>query len=225
MKLNDKFEREGRYETPVSLFLQKMMIVLAFATASFCNMYWYQEMQTRSDTMITMMMKMIHFTLGAMFLAGTLQQSGFFVHDAMHNHIFHKRHIDQQCGFYVGSIIFGLSSKGWRNKHNDHHLYTNSHVKDVGPSDPQMFEDVWIQHADLIPYFPSSLIPYILRFQKYYFIPLCIFVSPIAMRIVSLARNRRVDEFFGMMLHFTCLGRIIQSFDTKIEGILFVYLS
>jgi len=173
----------------------------------------------------------LFFIISAMFFAGVLQQAGFIVHDAMHNHITHNRHVDQRIGFFFSTIIFGLSSQGWKNEHNEHHLYTNTHVKDIGPSDPQMVEDVWIQHEDLIPYFvplvgERVVRHIILKYQKYYFIPLCIFVSPIAMRIVSLVRNRREDEFMGIMSHVTCMCLIMfRSFDTVMEGMLFVYLT
>mmetsp|Transcript_26573 Transcript_26573/g.30400 ORF Transcript_26573/g.30400 Transcript_26573/m.30400 type:complete len:486 (-) Transcript_26573:102-1559(-) len=220
MKLNEKFEKEGRYETPISYFFTKVAVVGFFFIMAWANAYMYQNCNDFGS-----FAKFLCFILGSICLAGTWQQAGFIVHDTMHNHIFHNQKKDQKCGYFFGSIVLGLSSKWWRDEHTDHHLYTNSHVKNVGPSDPQMQEDIWIQHADLIQYFPKNIAPYLLKFQKYYFIPLCVVVAPINLRIESMVNNRRIDELVGFIIHCTWVTTLILSFDTIIEGVLYVFIA
>ena len=58
--------------------------------------------------------KRVSFAAGAVLLAGFWQQSGFLMHDLMHNQLFHHRKLDQALGWLFGCVCFGVSSKWWR---------------------------------------------------------------------------------------------------------------
>lgn len=144
------------------------------------------------------------------------------MHDTMHNLLFHNRHVDQKIGWVCGNVIFGISSKWWRDEHNEHHLFTNTAVDGVGPSDPQMFEDIWIQDIKILPYFWKPMTGFLLQYQHLYFVPLCTLAGPYAIKIASLAMERRPFELFGIALYWVwIIGGIMASFPTWKEGILF----
>ena len=214
MKLNDKFEREGYYETPMAFIWSRVYIVVGFFIGMFLFLALYKSYG-----------HVLAFLGGALCLAGVWQQSGFLTHDTMHNHLFHKRKQDQRLGFLFGTVIFGISSRWWRDEHNEHHLFTNTFVPGVGISDPQMQEPVWIQDAQLVPFFFQPVVKHMLRFQKYYFMPLCVFVGPQLLRFEALVNNRRMEEFVGVLIHFTWVAYLVRSFPTVLEGILFVVLA
>ena len=75
---------------------------------------------------------------GALCLAGFWQQSGFLMHDLMHNHLFHTRKLDQRVGWFFGCVCFGVSARWWRDEHTEHHLFVNTVISGVGCSDPQV---------------------------------------------------------------------------------------
>jgi len=147
--------------------------------------------------------------------------AGFLMHDAQHNLLFHDRNRDQSIGWLCGNVFLGLSSKWWRDEHNEHHLFTNTAVTGIGPSDPQMAEDVWIQDPMLLPFFWGPAAKFILKFQRYTFVPLCTVVGPYAIKVVSLVNERRPMEFFGIALYWVWVWTLISCFPTLQEGLLF----
>ena len=91
----------------------------------------------------------------------------------------------------------------------------------VGPSDPQMFEDVWIQDPMIVPFFWRPTVRYIVKFQRYYFIPICMFAGPYAIKVASLVKEKRPMEFLGIALHWVWVSALISCFPTWQEGLLF----
>jgi fatty acid desaturase len=212
MKMNDQFEQDGLYDTPALFVAGRIAIVIGFTLGMCAFVLAYHQTHSYKPAFLL---------LGAICLAGLWQQSGFLMHDTMHNHLFHNREQDQKLGWIFGSVLFGVSSKWWRDEHNEHHLFTNTVVGGVGPSDPQMIEEVWIQDPALIPFFAKPFVGHILRFQQYYFIPLCVGVGPLGIRVDGLLHTSRLGELAGVALHFLWVAMLIRSFDALWEGVVF----
>jgi fatty acid desaturase len=148
------------------------------------------------------------------------------MHDCMHNLLFHKRRLDQNVGWLCGNVFLGLSSKWWRDEHNEHHLFTNTAIDGVGPSDPQMIEDIWVQDVMITQFFhdiPPFARQIIGRYQHLYFMPLCMIAGPYAIKAVSLANagRKRPMEYIGIALHFIWVGALLSCFPTWKEALLF----
>eukprot|EP00656_Telonema_subtile_P032223 TRINITY_DN3531_c0_g2_i2.p1 TRINITY_DN3531_c0_g2~~TRINITY_DN3531_c0_g2_i2.p1 ORF type:complete len:442 (-),score=108.15 TRINITY_DN3531_c0_g2_i2:305-1630(-) len=165
------------------------------------------------------------FVIGAVSLAGFWQQSGFLMHDCMHNHHFQNRKLDQACGWFFASVCFGVSGRWWRDEHNEHHLFTNTVLTGVGKSDPQMGETVWCQDRRLFPYFNQHVLRVLLKVQHLIFIPVLIFIGPITIKLDSVLSENRPWEFCGIALHFLWTALLVRSFPVTSQGLLFWYLA
>lgn len=214
MKLNAKFEREGRYATPLSFLLSRVAILVAAAAGMMIMVYQYNS--TRNP---------LAFLLGGIFMAMVWQQSGFLMHDTMHNHIFHDRNKDQGWGFLFGNVLVGIPGKWWRDEHSEHHIFTNTVVEGVGPSDPQMVEDVWIQNERLIPYFVQGPVKFILEYQQYYFVPLCTFAGLFFVKIDAMVHTSRVMDFVGLTLHMGWVAAVLSCLPSYTEMALLYFVA
>jgi fatty acid desaturase len=148
------------------------------------------------------------------------------MHDCMHNLLFHKRRIDQFCGWICGNVILGISCKWWRDEHNEHHLFTNTGVEGVGPSDPQMIEDgVWMQDPMIEQFYhdiPPLARKLMARLQHLYFIPACVFVGPYTIKFLSIVfAGKRPIEHFGIALYFAYVAVLLSYFPTWKEALIF----
>jgi delta8-fatty-acid desaturase len=144
----------------------------------------------------------------------------------MHNLLFHNRRVDQFCGWICGNVILGISSKWWRDEHNEHHLFTNTGVEGVGPSDPQMIEDgVWMQDPMIEQFYhdiPPLARKLMARFQHLYFIPACVFVGPYTIKFLSIVfAGNRPMEHFGIALYFAYVAVLLSFFPTWKEALIF----
>ena len=159
-------------------------------------------------------------------MATIWQQSGFIMHDTMHNHIYHDRKKDQRLGYIFGNIVLGVSGKWWRDEHNEHHVFTNAMVEGVGPADPQMIEESWIQDEKLIPYFVPSSVKFILNFQEFYFVPVLCLVGLFPIKVDCIAHtDRYLPDYIGIALHMTWVGSVLSFLPSAKERFLFYVLS
>lgn len=215
MRLNDKFEKEGRYSTPLS-FLWSRIAILVLACAGMLSMiHLYNKTQSR-----------LSFLAAAVCMAGIWQQSGFLMHDTMHNHILHDRKADQRLGFLFGNILLGASGRWWRDEHNEHHVFTNTVVEGVGPSDPQMVEDVWIQDERLIPYFLQCTVNFVLDYQQYYFVPILVIVGMFPIKVDAMANTGRLfADICGLALHLAWVGSTLWLLPSTMERVAFYLLA
>jgi fatty acid desaturase len=211
LKMNAKFEREGRYETPVSFLVSRVAILVAAAAGMMTMVYLYNS--TRNP---------LAFLLAAVLMALIWQQSGFLMHDTMHNHMFHDRARDQAWGFLFGNVLVGIPGKWWRDEHSEHHIFTNTVVEGVGSADPQMKEDVWIQDEKLIPFSVQSAVSrFIMEYQQYYFIPVCLCVGLFFVKIDAMLNTSRVMDFVGITLHIGWVGAVLSCLSSSTEMIVF----
>jgi delta8-fatty-acid desaturase len=223
MRLSDKYEQLGYYDTPLWFVWSRVAIIATFLSATLACVHVY------THGMLGEWVSRMVFVVGAICLAGFWQQSGFLMHDTMHNLCFHNRHYDQMLGWFCGNIVLGLSSKWWRDEHNEHHLFTNTAVDGVGASDPQMIEDAWIQDVMLDQFYhPLNQLPlphvkdFLIKYQHVLFVPLCMIAGPYHIKIVSLVNaGPRPMEYFGIALHFTFVHSLLSCFDTWSERFAF----
>lgn len=214
LKLAAKWESQGYFETSLAFIMSRLGITFGFLTACLLCIRAY-----------TAQSNLAVFAAGSLFLAGFWQQSGFLMHDLMHNHHFHNRRIDQRLGWLFGCVFFGISSRWWRDEHNEHHLFTNTYVKGVGRSDPQMGEIVWAQAPELFPFFPKPLLKFALHVQHLIFVPILVIAGPIGIKVDSALSETRPLEFFGLALHWVLLSALVAAFPSWKEGLLFYAFS
>lgn len=72
--------------------------------------------------------------------------AAFLTHDACHHYVSLDHKFDDRIAWFWGDVIFGVSSRWWREEHNDHHgipnVYSESEQNII---DPQANEDFWSQ--------------------------------------------------------------------------------
>jgi delta8-fatty-acid desaturase len=216
MKLNAQFEGEGRYDpTPLSWLAKHVAILVVCFAVMFPSIRVYNEYGS-----------ILAFTVGAMCMAMIWQQSGFLMHDTMHNHMFHDRKKDARAGFIFGNILLGVGGRWWRDEHNEHHVFTNAIVEGVGPADPQMIEDIWIQDERLVPYFVQCTVKFILEYQQYYFVPILIVVGLFPIKVDAITHTTRYwEDFVGLGLHIAWVGGTISLLPSSKERAIFYVLS
>lgn len=148
------------------------------------------------------------------------------MHDAMHTIIFHDRALDQTAGWFLGNVFLGISGKWWRDEHTEHtehHLFTNTVIEGVGFSDPQMFEEVWVQDMMVAPFLYSKLPRMaqhiIFKYQHLCVVPALVFVAPYVIKLVAFSRERRPMELFGQALYFVWVAALLSVFPSWHEAI------
>eukprot|EP00039_Didymoeca_costata_P010055 m.134340 g.134340 ORF g.134340 m.134340 type:complete len:488 (+) comp14692_c1_seq1:105-1568(+) len=220
--LYSKFKARGYFTNSNFWVAKRLLVPFLFLTTSLIFRSVYLSVSEESAFGLT---AMLSFLVSALGLAGFWQQCGFLMHDLMHNQIFHNRKVDQFLGWLYGGVGFGISGRWWRDEHNEHHLFTNTVVNGVGLADPQMGETIWIQDTLLFPFVdPQWLLPYILKIQHLIFLPILIFIGPIAIKIDSYRSEDRALEFCSVVLHWLWLLVLMASFPTYMEGFFLYYM-
>eukprot|EP00977_Amphora_coffeiformis_P008687 scaffold1982_cov93-Amphora_coffeaeformis.AAC.9 len=215
MKLNAKFEREGRYTTPLYFLWSRIAILVIAFVALFAMIHLYNQTQSG-----------VAFLAGAVCMCGIWQQSGFLMHDAMHNHILCNRKGNQLLGFIFGNVLFGVSGKWWRDEHNEHHIFPNTLIEGAGPSDPQMVEDVWIQAEQLIPFFDQSTVKFILEYQAYYLVPIPLIVGLLCIKVDAILHTGRyIADICGLAMHMVWVGGALWLLPGAKERIVFYVIA
>ena len=69
-------------------------------------------------------------------LALIMMQVGFLGHDAGHNGILHRSHLNRVAGVVLYPLLLGLSFETWVASHNAHHAHTNEVDADPDINNP-----------------------------------------------------------------------------------------
>jgi fatty acid desaturase len=179
--------------------------------------------------------------LSSLSFALFLQQSGFLMHDFMHNQWFRNRKIDQLLGTFFGTICFGVSSTWWRDEHFVHHVFTNTLEPNRAPKDPQMKEDVWAQDPKLLQFFDGSIdeavwtrslyplplrwVNRIINIQAFLWLPLTVGVGRIGVGIASFTREpRTLMKILQLFHHSFIFVYLWAAFPTWKSALLFCYM-
>mmetsp|Transcript_30460 Transcript_30460/g.45076 ORF Transcript_30460/g.45076 Transcript_30460/m.45076 type:complete len:483 (+) Transcript_30460:518-1966(+) len=214
--MSDKFEALGYNKVNLPFLYSRWAIVAACASWMFLHLYIYLNYSKDSSW------AMLSFPLACIGLALVWQQAGFLLHDAMHNHHFRNRKLDQAFGQLYG-IIFGISCRWWRDEHYEHHVFTNTYVEGVGVSDSQFQEDIWAQDFHILQFFPEPLRRFIVKYQQYYYLPALILIGNFGIRIDSILSTRRPLDLLNIALHFSWVGGVLTLFPTWQEAVIFYY--
>ncbi len=106
--LNEEFEKLGFYKFDLVFFLRCLARTLGF----FCLSLYCVFKHLQNDGVG----EWAWFVVGAVSMGGAWQQSGFLMHDFMHNTVTHNRSLDQGLGWLFGNVLFGVSGKWWRDE-------------------------------------------------------------------------------------------------------------
>merc|ERR1711964_32958 len=201
--LTKQMRADGWYETPYLWLVRKIAVVLALILSVVylinTESFWCHA-------------------VAAVAMAAFWQQSGFLMHDFMHNSVFQKRDWDQAFGMFFGTICFGVSTLWWRDEHFEHHLFTNTYVEGVGPSDPQEKEDVWMQNHHLRDFSPWNTWFFrtvLVRIQHIIYIPLNVLAGRYAIIIDSLMEERRPKQLACIALNWAWTIALLFAFPGK----------
>ena len=206
-KLHKYFIDNGYFNTNLKWFAMKISIAFALLSLSVV-------LVTSCDFWA------IHY-LGAIFLAAFWHQSGFFMHDFMHNHVFHEHRLDQWFGTFFGTLCFGVSGSWWGDEHFVHHVLTNTVDYSTNFVDPQKNEVVWAQNQKIFPFHTTFWHKLAIQVQHLSFVPLCVGLGRIGIIIASFSTECRLHEWMAGFLHRICLSAMLSFLPTWREVFMF----
>lgn len=152
-------------------------------------------------------------------------------HSALHSdmHIFQSLKRDHRLSFFFTTVLFGVAFKedGRDQDHLEHHFFTNTTDGNKGPTDPQSTEIAWITNPVLIPYaqHPPEAVDFILKFQKYYFVPVLFLVGTIPFKLKSFCDAQRWGDYFGLLINVAWITAVAGCYPTWYEGFLFFLIA
>lgn len=201
--LHERLKQNGFFQTSMTWYFMKLCFATALLLLSICCVALHSAFW-------------VHL-VGAVFLAAFWQQCGFFMHDFMHNQVFHNRVWDQRFGTFFGTVCFGISGLWWRDEHFVHHALVNTVDKAENFADPQMREDVWAQDRLLFPYFNTKFHAVCVRFQHVTFLPVCVFLGRLGIVIDSFSHEKRIREWCAGAFHWLWIGALLRLLPTWSE--------
>eukprot|EP00658_Telonema_sp_P-2_P037799 TRINITY_DN27172_c0_g1_i1.p1 TRINITY_DN27172_c0_g1~~TRINITY_DN27172_c0_g1_i1.p1 ORF type:complete len:246 (+),score=64.16 TRINITY_DN27172_c0_g1_i1:153-890(+) len=104
LRLGYEFERLGYFKPDLAWTTSRIGLAFAFLASSLLCVWRLVSLQGDAP---------VSLVIGAVALAGFWQQSGFLMHDMMHNQHTHNRKIDQAFGWFFGGVCFGVSGRWW----------------------------------------------------------------------------------------------------------------
>lgn len=193
-ELYQHFSKKGYFKPTLFWLIHKTTLVLLLLSLSILSMKILPMIQP-TETPIT-------YILPGIFLGLFWHQSGFLMHDAEHHNLVGNERINDILGWMYGTVFLGVNGAWWREEHREHHALLNT-FDDDGFKDPQMREDVWIQHKKLIPFYGQELVHFLANFQHILFVPIIFFVGRIGIVIDSTLTERKFRPWtiFGNILH------------------------
>lgn len=162
--------------------------------------------------------------LNAAYLAFVFGQIGFIAHDTGHRQGFHTPRQNDFFGVLHANLLIGMSYGWWVEKHNKHHAQPN-----VEDADPDIAIPV-IAFTEKAALEKRGIPRFIVKYQKYFFIPLLLFES-YSLRVGSirfLIQNRtwkyRAVEMLLLALHFLWYFALIFLALSAWKGLLFIFV-
>ena len=151
---------------------------------------------------------------GAVLVGLGIQQAAFMAHDALHNGVVKpgEKGGTNWCGWFHGSVVFGVSGKMWLEEHNLHHAITRRPCED-----PQFnYLPVWLiskkevegKHAFKIDYVTTQLT----RVQHYTMIPVAMIIGRFNLHLISAfyaLKNGLVVDLLGLALYAVWFGGVV----------------
>lgn len=224
---------EGYFELDFWFFFFKMALVFVFFAIGW-GLAFAGTAQARAENDPSLIQWTSRLVPAAGCIALFLQQSGFLMHDLMHNSVTHNRKKDQILGRFFGTFCLGISATWWRDEHFIHHAFTNTLESGKGCKDVQMIEDVWAQNEKLVQFFNGSTSPRqmegvpliivntMINFQAFLWLPLCVGVGRIGIMLASFQREHRPQERALQLCHVAwMIAMLYAAFPTFWAGLLF----
>eukprot|EP00298_Acanthocystis_sp_HF-20_P016453 c21485_g2_i1.p1 GENE.c21485_g2_i1~~c21485_g2_i1.p1 ORF type:complete len:443 (+),score=141.42 c21485_g2_i1:135-1463(+) len=216
LSLLKSFWLEGLFEPNFNWILSKIAFCMSLILIVFTCVIFGVQIESN----------FLKFLIGPIFLSLFWQQSGFLMHDTLHNQIFKKRWKNELLGSFFGTVCFGVSSTWWKDEHNEHHVFTNTVVSNIGSSDPQMKEDIWAQDKKLFQFFPKPILKIIIKIQKYIFLPILIFIGRFAIIIDSYINSEiQIKQIIPILIHWIWTLYLLSYFPTKSQSFLFYWIA
>lgn len=80
-------------------------------------------------------------------IAGNFLLGGaFLTHDSCHSYVTENKTLSKVISWFWGDVIFGVSSRWWKEEHDEHHAITNTFSKEKKTvTDRQACEEFWCQ--------------------------------------------------------------------------------
>lgn len=150
--------------------------------------------------------------LSGAFMALFWQQVAFVAHDVLHNGVVRPKDRGlalwwNLLGWIHGAVLFGISAEKWKEEHNVHHAVTLRPCED-----PQFnYLPIWLQSTKELdayggPYKLDALTRFLVPFQHYTLLPLCIIVGRFNLCLESIvwaAMHGAHMDLLGMALYWT----------------------
>lgn len=212
-KLREKLWKEGYFNYSKSYYFNKILIIFSFFLFGLIFLY-----------------NKYNLIFSSLFIGISLQQSAFIAHDLLHNSI--KTKFNYIFGWFIGTVVFGISSEMWKYEHNLHHSIT------LRPrEDPQfnMLPIFMISMKEIIgpkKFKLNKLSLLLISIQHYTLIPICLIIGRINLCFISLIyviENLKKTKIFidliGILIHWFWFGSLINYFiEENIDKILFYLL-
>jgi hypothetical protein len=139
IRLHDEFKAEGLFEKDMPWYYRKVLLCFSFLFLALALV----KATLAADVAGYVTASKVTFVLAALALSEFWHQCGFFMHDMMHRHIFDDLKTNHNWAWLFANVGMGVSRKWWRDDHIEHHVFPNTVVSGVGPTDPQAAEEVW----------------------------------------------------------------------------------
>ena len=106
-------------------------------------------------------------------LAGNfLLGSAFLTHDSCHRTASANHKTTSILSWFWGDVIFGVSTRWWKEEHDEHHSVTNTFDKVKKTfCDRQACEYFWCQSESIVGFFRGFYHPIVIRLQHYLALP------------------------------------------------------
>jgi fatty acid desaturase len=209
LKLAAHFEREGYFETDMRWFARRLALIAMMLLGALLGAIAYVQAGSR-----------LSFVAGAVLLGGFWQQSFGLQHEFGHNQIFHRRRLDLWGEWFFGSVCYGYS--GFRDDHNEHHIFTRTVIAGVGPSDPEI---AGVTDPKLFEFIERPALRRILKIQHIIFFPVLIFVWPFVVKIAPSRSQNRPSDFAALGIHWLWVAMLVSVFPSWVEGGLFYFVA
>jgi len=170
-----------------------------------------------------------------------LQQAAFLAHDAAHNGILPpKKGGINWLAWFLGSVVFGISTNMWTEEHSMHHAIT------VRPrEDPQFnYLPIWLIDLKELAnpkvdgpsgYRLNPFIRFLVRLQHFHFLPLVIIVGRVNLHAISVGYELKnmvlgrakpaLVGLLGMALYWTWHASLVSLLPSAREMVIFSVVS
>ena len=206
-KLYDDFLKAGYSKPTLFWLLKKTAVVLIFL---FLSVFFMKLASSNPSS--TIATTPLSYALPGIFLGLFWHQSGFLMHDGEHRNLIGNQVVNDCLGWLYGTVFLGVNGAWWREEHREHHAMLNSFDQN-GFKDPQMKEDIWVQNANLIPFYGQELVHFLANFQHILFIPIIFIAGRIGIVLDSTLTERKfrpwtiLGNVFHVLLHYAVLSQ------------------